>query len=116
MSHYTWHSLSPSAKVVSVYLFRIISFVTELFLFIYAGGLLASCSAAMLVREGVDVEDLPHWLCGCSQAGGRRGVVSFLSYPPPPPHLSPSNLPRVWAGWWVGTPGRLGCNGCPRVS
>ncbi|GAB4816740.1 hypothetical protein N2152v2_003786 [Parachlorella kessleri] len=37
MSHYTWHSLSPSAKVVTVYLFRILSFITELFLFIYAG-------------------------------------------------------------------------------
>lgn len=37
MSHYTWHGLSPSAKVVTVYLFRILSFLTELFLFLYAG-------------------------------------------------------------------------------
>ena len=39
MSHYTWHSLSPSAKVVTVSLRRILSFITELFLFIYAGEL-----------------------------------------------------------------------------
>ncbi|KAL4425563.1 hypothetical protein ABPG75_009579 [Micractinium tetrahymenae] len=37
MSHYTWHALSPSAKVVTVYLFRIASFSSELFLFLYAG-------------------------------------------------------------------------------
>lgn len=37
MSHYTWHSLSPSAKVVTVYMFRILSFGVELFLFIYCG-------------------------------------------------------------------------------
>ncbi|KAI3438747.1 hypothetical protein D9Q98_001166 [Chlorella vulgaris] len=37
MSHYTWHALSPSAKVVTVYLFRVISFTSELFLFLYAG-------------------------------------------------------------------------------
>lgn len=37
MSHYTWYALSPSAKVVTVYLFRILSFTSELFLFLYAG-------------------------------------------------------------------------------
>lgn len=37
MSHYTWHALSPSAKVVTVYVFRIASFSSELFLFLYAG-------------------------------------------------------------------------------
>ncbi|KAI7841304.1 hypothetical protein COHA_004923 [Chlorella ohadii] len=37
MSHYTWHAMSSSARVVTVYLFRILSFAAELFLFIYAG-------------------------------------------------------------------------------
>ncbi|PSC76023.1 sodium hydrogen exchanger 2-like [Micractinium conductrix] len=37
MSHYTWHSLSPTAKVVTVYVLRIAAFTCELFLFVFAG-------------------------------------------------------------------------------
>jgi sodium/hydrogen exchanger 8 len=37
MSHYAWHSLSPSAKVVSVYAFRVLSFLAELVLFMACG-------------------------------------------------------------------------------
>lgn len=37
MSHYAWHSLSPSAKVTSVYTFRVFSFIAELMLFLSAG-------------------------------------------------------------------------------
>ncbi|KAK9828842.1 hypothetical protein WJX72_002378 [[Myrmecia] bisecta] len=37
MSHYTWHSLSPSAKVLTIYIFRILSFLAEVFLFLYSG-------------------------------------------------------------------------------
>jgi len=36
-SHYAWHSLSPSAKVVSVYAFRVMSFLAELMLFLSSG-------------------------------------------------------------------------------
>lgn len=37
MSHYAWHSLSPSAKVVSVYCFRVLSFLAELAMFLSCG-------------------------------------------------------------------------------
>lgn len=37
MSHYTWHSLSPSARVITIYMFRTLSYVTETLMFIYAG-------------------------------------------------------------------------------
>ena len=36
-SHYAWHSLSPSAKVVSVYAFRVMAFLAELMLFLSSG-------------------------------------------------------------------------------
>lgn len=37
MSHYTWHGISPKAKVVTIYMFRVISFAFEVMLFVYAG-------------------------------------------------------------------------------
>lgn len=37
MSHYAWHTLSPSAKVVSIYAFRVLSFLAELMLFLFCG-------------------------------------------------------------------------------
>lgn len=37
MSHYTWHSISPSARVMAVHNFRAIANVAEIFLFVYAG-------------------------------------------------------------------------------
>eukprot|EP00892_Ulva_mutabilis_P011532 jgi/Ulvmu1/8751/UM048_0005.1 len=37
MSHYTWHSISASARVMSVHNFRVLCSVSEMFLFIYAG-------------------------------------------------------------------------------
>ena len=48
-SHYTWHALSPSAKVVTVYVFRIVSFTFELFLFLYAGW--GMCASKLWGRE-----------------------------------------------------------------
>ena len=36
-SHYAWHTLSPSAKVVSIYMFRVMSFLAELLLFLCCG-------------------------------------------------------------------------------
>ena len=37
MSHYSWHNLSPSAKVSSVYLFRVLSFLAELVMLLSCG-------------------------------------------------------------------------------
>lgn len=37
MSHYAWHSLSPSAKVASVHAFRVLSFLAELCMFLSCG-------------------------------------------------------------------------------
>jgi NhaP-type Na+/H+ or K+/H+ antiporter len=37
MSHYTWHSISASARVMSVHNFRVLATIAEMFLFIYAG-------------------------------------------------------------------------------
>lgn len=37
MSHYAWHTLSPSAKVASIYSFRVLAFLAELVLFLSCG-------------------------------------------------------------------------------
>lgn len=37
MSHYTWHSLSPAAKVITRHGFHVISSACEVTLFVYAG-------------------------------------------------------------------------------
>jgi solute carrier family 9 (sodium/hydrogen exchanger), member 8 len=48
MSHYTWHSISASARVMSVHNFRVLSSVAEMFLFIYAGLDTSSTLASLL--------------------------------------------------------------------
>ena len=37
MSHYTWHSLSPAAKVISRHGFHVVAALCETVLFVYAG-------------------------------------------------------------------------------
>jgi solute carrier family 9 (sodium/hydrogen exchanger), member 8 len=51
MSHYTWHSISASARVMSVHNFRVLCSLSEVFLFIYAG---LDISAKLTARLGHD--------------------------------------------------------------
>lgn len=55
MSHYTWHSISASARVMSVHNFRVLCSLSEVFLFIYAG---LDTSAKLTARLG-HIEDRP---------------------------------------------------------
>jgi sodium/hydrogen exchanger 8 len=48
ISHYTWHSISTSARVLSVHNFRIVASTAETLLFVYAGADSAARAAAWL--------------------------------------------------------------------
>ena len=74
-SHFAWHSLSPSAKAVSVYAFRQLSFVAESFLLLLAGWCM--CSSSLWASDYTKVMGEKR-----SGAGQRRGGA----------------LPRAWPG------------------
>ena len=64
MSHYTWHSLSPSAKVITIYIFRIMAFVAETFLFLYSG---------------FDMWGVQIWRAGAQVGSGSGGLAIIVA-------------------------------------
>ncbi|XP_008812301.1 sodium/hydrogen exchanger 2-like isoform X1 [Phoenix dactylifera] len=63
MSHYTWHNVTESSRVTTKHAFATLSFISEIFLFLYVG---------------MDALDIEKWKCVSDSPGKSIGVSSIL--------------------------------------
>lgn len=105
MSHYTWHNVTESSRVTTKHAFATLSFVAEIFIFLYVG------MDALDIEKWRVVSDSPGTSVGVSSIllalilAGRAAFVFPLSFLSNLTKKSPNekiNLKQQITIWWAG--------------
>ncbi|KAJ9537310.1 hypothetical protein OSB04_030043 [Centaurea solstitialis] len=105
MSHYTWHNVTEKSRVTTKHAFATLSFIAELFIFLYVG------MDALDIEKWSFVQDSPGTSVGVSGVllglvlVGRAAFVfplSFLSNLTKKNHQSKINMREQVLIWWAG--------------